>query len=100
MAWVHTLGLAAPEAAGQIHWGATSCYVTDNGDLVTIRDALDLIIPKLANAVEKLAAFAKQYKDLPCLGYTHLQPAQLTTVGKRACVWIQDLMMVCSWASG
>ncbi|KAF2156249.1 putative adenylosuccinate lyase Ade13 [Myriangium duriaei CBS 260.36] len=93
MAWVHAYGLVAPAAAGQIHWGATSCYVTDNADLVMMRDALDIIIQKIANAVDKLAAFAKEYKDLPCLGYTHLQPAQLTTVGKRACVWIQDLMM-------
>lgn len=93
MAWVHTYGVVAPAAAGQIHWGATSCYVTDNADLVMMRDALDVIIIKIANAVEKLAAFAKEWKDLPCLGYTHLQPAQLTTVGKRACVWIQDLMM-------
>lgn len=74
MAWVHTYGIAAPAAAGQIHWGATSCYVTDNADLVMMRDALDIIIQKIANAVEKLSAFAKEYKDLPCLGYTHLQP--------------------------
>ena len=93
MAWVHTYGVAAPAAAGVIHWGATSCYVTDNADLVMMRDALDIIIAKMANAIDKLAAFAKEWKDLPCLGYTHLQPAQLTTVGKRACVWIQDLMM-------
>jgi len=93
MAWVHTYGLAAPAAAGQIHWGATSCYVTDNADLILMRDALDIIIEKCASAVDKLAEFAKEWKDLPCLGYTHLQPAQLTTVGKRACVWIQDLMM-------
>ncbi|KAG8625887.1 hypothetical protein KVT40_006288 [Elsinoe batatas] len=93
MAWVHAYGLVAPAAAGQIHWGATSCYVTDNADLILMRDALDIVIQKMANAIDKLSAFAKQWKDQPCLGYTHLQPAQLVTVGKRACVWIQDLMM-------
>ncbi|TKX19447.1 adenylosuccinate lyase [Elsinoe australis] len=93
MAWVHAYGLVAPAAAGQIHWGATSCYVTDNADLILMRNALDIIIQKMANAIDKLSSFAKEWKDLPCLGYTHLQPAQLTTVGKRACVWIQDLMM-------
>jgi len=93
MAWVHTYGLAAPAAAGQIHWGATSCYVTDNADLILMRDGLDIVIKKCATAIDKLSTFAKEWKDLPCLGFTHLQPAQLTTVGKRACVWIQDLMM-------
>ncbi|CAD0112950.1 unnamed protein product, partial [Aureobasidium uvarum] len=93
MAWVHTYGLCAPAAAGIIHWGATSCYVTDNADLVLMRDGLDLLLKKMATAIDKLSAFAMQWKDQPCLGYTHLQPAQLTTVGKRACVWIQDLLM-------
>ncbi|KAL1306402.1 hypothetical protein AAFC00_005109 [Neodothiora populina] len=93
MAWVHTYGLAAPAAAGQIHWGTTSCYVTDNADLILMRDGLDIILKKMASAIDKLSQFALEWKDLPCLGYTHLQPAQLTTVGKRACVWIQDLVM-------
>lgn len=93
MAWVHCYGLVAPAAAGQIHWGATSCYVTDNADLILMRDGLDIVTKKLATAINKLSDFAKEWKDLPCLGYTHLQPAQLTTVGKRACVWIQDLVM-------
>lgn len=93
MAWVHTYGLAAPAAAGQIHWGTTSCYVTDNADLILMRDGLDILLKKMATAIDKLSAFAMEWKDLPCLGYTHLQPAQLTTVGKRACVWIQDLVM-------
>ncbi|KAG9863050.1 adenylosuccinate lyase, partial [Aureobasidium melanogenum] len=93
MAWVHTYGLCAPAAAGIIHWGATSCYVTDNADLVLMRDGLDILLKKMATAIDKLSAFAMQWKDQPCLGFTHLQPAQLTTVGKRACVWIQDLLM-------
>lgn len=72
---------------------ATSCYVTDNGDLIIIRDAIDLVLKQLATVIKRLSLFAQQYKDLPCLGYTHGQPAQLTTVGKRACLWIQDLLM-------
>lgn len=93
MAHVHTYGLAAPAAAGIIHWGATSCYCTDNADLIFLRDGLDLLLPKLASIIQKLSDFALEYKDLPCLGYTHGQPAQLVTVGKRACLWIQDLVM-------
>ncbi len=93
MAHVHVFGQAAPAAAGIIHWGATSCYCTDNADLIILKSGLDLLLPKLAMVVQKLTSFAKQYKDLACLGYTHGQPAQLTTVGKRACLWIQDLLM-------
>ncbi|KAJ3113980.1 adenylosuccinase ade13 [Phlyctochytrium bullatum] len=93
MAHVHTFGVAAPSAAGIIHLGATSCYVTDNSELIMMRDALDIIIPKIASCIDKLSKFAKQYKDLPTLGFTHLQPAQLTTVGKRACLWLQELLM-------
>ncbi|KAJ9667021.1 adenylosuccinase ade13 [Coniosporium apollinis] len=93
MAHVHTFGLAAPAAAGIIHWGATSCYCTDNADLIFLRDGLRLLLPKLAIVIKKLADFAANNKDLACLGYTHGQPAQLTTVGKRACLWIQDLLM-------
>jgi adenylosuccinate lyase len=93
MAHVWGYGQVAPDAAGIIHWGATSCYVTDNADLIFLRDGLDILIPKLAIAIDKLAKFAEQYKDLPCLGFTHFQAAQLTTVGKRACSWLQDLLM-------
>ncbi|KJX95453.1 adenylosuccinate lyase like protein [Zymoseptoria brevis] len=92
MAHVHTYGIAAPEAAGIIHWGATSCYVTDNADLIFLRDALDVVLPKLAAVIQRLAAFAVEYRDLPCLGYTHGQAAQLVTVGKRASLWITDLL--------
>ncbi|MCJ1396490.1 adenylosuccinase ade13 [Xylographa bjoerkii] len=93
MAHVHTFGLTAPKAAGIIHLGATSCYVTDNADLIFLRDGLDILLPKLATVIQKLADFALDNKDLPCLGYTHGQPAQLVTVGKRTCLWIQDLLM-------
>ena len=75
-----------------IHLGATSCYVTDNGDLMIMRDGIDLLLPKLATAISKLQAFALQYKDLPCLAYTHGQSAQPHTMGKRATLWIQDLL--------
>lgn len=93
MSHVHCFGVQAPLAAGIIHLGATSCYVTDNSELIIMRDALDIIIPKLANTIKTLAAFAEKYKDLPTLGFTHFQPAQLTTVGKRACLWLQELLM-------
>jgi adenylosuccinate lyase len=93
MAHVHAFGLAAPAAAGIIHLGATSCYCTDNGDLLHLQQGLGLLLPKLAMCIQNLSKFADEYKSLPCLGYTHGQPAQLTTVGKRACLWIQDLLM-------
>jgi adenylosuccinate lyase len=83
MAHVHGFGLKAPDAAGIIHWGATSCYVTDNADLMFLRDGLNILLPKLARVIDKLKGFALEYKDLPCLGWTHLQAAQLVTVGKR-----------------
>ncbi|KAF2403189.1 putative adenylosuccinate lyase Ade13 [Trichodelitschia bisporula] len=92
MAHVWGYGQVAPAAAGIIHWGATSCYVTDNGDLLLLKQGLDILLPKLATAISKLAQFADTYKALPCLGYTHAQPAQLVTVGKRACLWLQDLL--------
>lgn len=92
MAHVHVFGQTCPEAAGIIHLGATSCYVTDNADLIFLRDAYDVIIPKLVNVIDKLSKFALEYKDLPVLGWTHFQPAQLTTVGKRATLWIQELL--------
>ncbi|MBQ9210439.1 MAG: adenylosuccinate lyase [Clostridia bacterium] len=91
MAHVHTYGLAAPEAAGIIHLGATSCYVTDNADLILYRSALRYLRGELLKAMKNLADFAAQYKSLPTLGYTHYQPAQLVTVGKRATLWLQDL---------
>ncbi|KAI9095227.1 L-Aspartase-like protein [Phlyctochytrium arcticum] len=93
MSHVHTFGMAAPKAAGIIHLGATSCYVTDNSELIMMRDGLDILLPKLASAIEKLSGFARTYKDMPTLGFTHFQPAQLTTVGKRTCLWLQDLLM-------
>ncbi|TVR43725.1 MAG: adenylosuccinate lyase [Planctomycetota bacterium] len=93
MAHVHTFAAAAPEAAPIIHLGATSCYVTDNTELLMLRDGLDLLLPKLARVIDRLARFADNWKDQPTLGFTHFQPAQLTTVGKRACLWIQDLVM-------
>lgn len=92
MAHVHTFGETCPAAAGIIHLGATSCFVTDNADLIFIRDAYDIIIPKLVNVINRLAKFAMEYKDLPVLGWTHFQPAQLTTLGKRATLWIQELL--------
>ena len=93
MAHVHTYGHVAPTAAPIIHLGATSCYVTDNADLLAIRDGLDLLCVGLAKGIDRLARFADQYKALPTLGFTHFQAAQLTTVGKRACLWLQDLTM-------
>lgn len=92
MSHVHQFGIECPAAAGIIHLGATSCYVTDNADLIFLRDALDLIIPKLVNVIDRLSRFALKYKDLPTLGWTHFQPAQLVTVGKRATLWIQELL--------
>lgn len=93
MAHVHVFAKQCPIAAPIIHLGATSCYVGDNTDLLILRDALDLLLPRLAGVISSLSNFAKQYKALPTLGYTHLQPAQLTTVGKRCTLWIQDLLM-------
>ena len=92
MAHVYAYGQAAPEAAGIIHLGATSCYVTDNADLIIYRDALRYIREELLKAIGLLADFAGRYKATPTLGYTHYQPAQLVTVGKRATLWIQDFL--------
>ncbi|KAJ0339533.1 hypothetical protein COL26b_009389 [Colletotrichum chrysophilum] len=91
MAHVHAFGQVAPAAAPIIHYGATSCYVTDNAELILMRDAMDLLLPKLAKVIDNLSKFALEHKDLPTLGYTHYQPAQLITVGRRATQWIQDL---------
>ena len=93
MAHVHTFGIACPLSAPIIHLGATSCYVTDNTDLIIMRDGLDLLLVKLARVIDRLAAFAKRHARLPTLGFTHFQAAQLTTVGKRSCLWLQDLLM-------
>ncbi|MEG0774538.1 adenylosuccinate lyase [Clostridium sp.] len=93
MSHVYTYGLVAPSAKGIIHLGATSCYVGDNTDLIIMREGLYLIRKKLINVISQLSSFALKYKDLPTLGFTHLQPAQLTTVGKRATLWIQELLM-------
>ncbi|XP_078347217.1 adenylosuccinate lyase-like [Oculina patagonica] len=93
MAHVHTFGVCCPKAAPIIHLGATSCYVGDNTDLIVIKDAFNILLPKLARCLERLSGFAEKYKSVPTLGYTHFQPAQLTTVGKRACLWLSDLLM-------
>ena len=92
MAHVYAYGKVAPSAAGIIHLGATSCYVTDNADLVLYRDGLRYLRGELLKVVANLADFAAKYKALPTLGYTHYQPAQLVTVGKRATLWMQDLL--------
>ncbi len=93
MAHVYTYGQCCPKAAGIIHLGATSCYVGDNTDVIVMRDALELVRKKLVTVISQLASFAEEYKDMPALAYTHLQPAQLTTVGKRATLWINELLM-------
>lgn len=90
MSHVYAYGLQCPGAKGIIHLGATSCYVGDNTDVLILRDAARIVLRKAAQVLRNLAAFARQYKDLPCLAYTHLQPAQLTTVGKRATLWLQE----------
>ena len=93
MAHVHTYGDACPGAAGIIHLGATSCYVGDNTDIIIMRDALQVVKRKLVKVISQLGIFADKYKALPCLAYTHLQPAQLTTIGKRATLWCNELLM-------
>ena len=92
MAHIYAYGKVAPQAAGIIHLGATSCYVTDNADMIIYRDALRYLRGEVLKVIACLAKFADQYKDLPTLGYTHYQPAQLVTVGKRASLWMQDLV--------
>jgi adenylosuccinate lyase len=93
MAHIFAYGEVCPSAKGIIHLGATSCYVGDNTDIIVMRDGLEIITKKLVSVIAHLARFAEQYKNLPCLAYTHLQPAQLTTVGKRAALWINELLM-------
>lgn len=92
MSHVYAYGLACPKAKGIIHLGATSCYVGDNTDIIIMRDALKIVRRKLLNVTSQLSDFAMKYKAMPCLAYTHLQPAQLTTVGKRATLWINELL--------
>ncbi|WP_315114817.1 adenylosuccinate lyase [uncultured Clostridium sp.] len=93
MSHVYAYGVQCPKAKGIIHLGATSCFVGDNTDLIIMKEALIIIKKKIINIIFELSKFALKYKDLPTLGFTHLQPAQLTTVGKRASLWIQDLIM-------
>ncbi len=93
MAHIKAFGEDCPTAAPIIHWGATSCFVTDNTDLVIMRDGLDMLAVKLARVIDRLATFAQKYKGMPCLGFTHLMPAQPVTVGKRICMGIVDLLM-------
>lgn len=93
MAHIHTFKDVAPLAGDIIHLGATSCYVTDNADLILMRESLEQLCQQLAGVMAALAAFARRWKDLPTLGFTHFQPAQLTTVGKRACLWLYDLLL-------
>lgn len=93
MSHVYAYGQQCPKAAGIIHLGATSCYVGDNTDIIIMREALMLVRRKLVNVIAELAGFAGKYKDLPTLAFTHFQPAQPTTVGKRATLWMQEFMM-------
>lgn len=93
MSHVYAYGLQCPKAKGIIHLGATSCYVGDNTDIILMKEALGIVRVKLVNIIAKLSDFARKYKALPTLGFTHFQPAQPTTVGKRATLWIHDLMM-------
>ena len=93
MSHVYAYGLQCPKAKGIIHLGATSCYVGDNTDVIIMREALQLVRKKIIGVLANLAKFADEYKDMPCLAYTHCQPAQLTTVGKRATLWMNELYM-------
>ncbi len=93
MAHVHAYGDQCPAARPIIHLGATSCYVTDNTDLILIRESLQMVAGRLAAVIVALADFAQKYRDLPTLSFTHLQPAQPTTVGRRACLWAYDLAL-------
>ena len=93
MAQIRAYGELCPEAAGIIHLGATSCYVSDNAELIQMRDSMEIVRGRLVNIIDRLGDFAEKWRDLPALAYTHFQPAQLTTVGKRACLWAQDFVM-------
>ena len=93
MSHVYAYGQQCPKAAGIIHLGATSCYVGDNTDIIVMRQGLELVRKKLIGVLAKLGRFAEEYKDMPCMAYTHCQPAQPTTVGKRATLWANELVM-------
>jgi len=93
MSHVYAYGVLCPKAKGIIHLGATSCYVGDNTDIIIMKEAMLLIRKKLLSSINAVRNFSIEYKDLPCLGFTHFQPAQLTTVGKRASLWLQDLIL-------
>ena len=93
MSHVYAYGVQCPKAAGIIHLGATSCYVGDNTDIIVMTEGLKLVRKKLINVIAKLSDFAMKYKELPTLAFTHFQPAQPTSVGKRATLWIQEFMM-------
>lgn len=93
MSHVHAYGEQCPKAKGIIHWGATSCYVGDNTDIIIMTEALKLVRKKLVNLINELSKFAMEYKDMPCLAFTHFQAAQPTTVGKRASLWLNDLVL-------
>ena len=93
MSHVYAYGVQCPKAKGIIHLGATSCYVGDNTDVIVMTEALKLIKKKVINVIAQLAKFANEYRELPTLGFTHFQPAQPTTVGKRATLWLQEFMM-------
>src|SRR5262249_21927642 len=93
MAHIHAYGEACPGARDILHLGATSCYVTDNTDLILMREGLELLRDRLVGVIAALARFPADWADLPTLGFTHFQPAQLTTVGKRACLWCYDFVL-------
>ena len=93
MSHVYAYGQQCPKAKGIIHLGATSCYVGDNTDMILMSEALDIVRKKLVNVIAELAKFADEYKGLPTLAFTHFQPAQPTTVGKRATLWMQEFLM-------
>ena len=93
MAHIHAYGDVCPKARPIIHLGATSCYITDNADLILMREALELLARRVAAVIDQLGRFAHEHRSLACLGYTHLQPAQPTTVGKRATLWAYDLAL-------
>ena len=93
MSHVYAYGVQCPKAKGIIHLGATSCYVGDNTDIIVMTEALKLVKKKLVNVIAELSAFADKYKDQPTLAFTHFQPAQPTTVGKRATLWTQEFLL-------
>ena len=93
MAHIHAFGEVAPKAAPIIHLGAASCYIGDNADLIIMRQGLQIVASKLAAVIDLLGKFAQQYRAMPTLGFTHYQPAQLTTVGKRATLWCYEFVM-------